>query len=156
MLKQKPVSRKAQHAATCVEDQPTRSRREHFHGCAKTLLRSLIFSQSSARELDEDNVEHLLSSFQLSGCLRLDACYHDPTVVDHALLRQVLAQAGASVNDLRSDDPTRWPYQMVPRLNVFTDNNECNTEKTPPDRQVAKRSKSSTRSTPTSVEGTAR
>ena len=114
MPKQKPVTRKAQYAAACVEDQLTRSKREHFHGRAKILLQSLDFSQSSARELDEENVERLLSSFQLADCLRLDARYHVPAVIDHALLDQALAQAGASMNDLRSDDPTRWPTLAFP------------------------------------------
>lgn len=112
--KPKPVTRRAQWAANYTEDCLARGKRTHFCGCAKVSLHSLSFLQSSAREIDEATVDHLLSSFQLAGCLRLDPCYHVPAVIDPNFLEAALARAGATTDDLNSDDPTRWPMLELP------------------------------------------
>lgn len=113
-LKPKPVTRRAQWAVSHTEGCLARDRQTHFRGCAKVPLRSLSFSQSSVRETNEATVDHLLSSFQLAGCLRLDPRYHVPAVIDPAFLEAALAHANATTSDLDSDDATRWSMLELP------------------------------------------
>ncbi|KAK5094390.1 hypothetical protein LTS08_008609 [Lithohypha guttulata] len=103
------VIRGAQRAAALAETQLARAKREYFQGCAKIPLRDLDFTHSSARDLNEANIKRLLTSFELTGCQRIDAQHHVPAVLDLRLLRAALREAGASADDLQSDDPTRWP-----------------------------------------------
>lgn len=114
MGKRPQVIRGAQRAATLAENQLAREKKEYFQGCAKIPLRDLNFTHSSARELSEANVNRLLSSFELVGCQRIDAQYHVPAVMDLRLLRAALREAGATADDLRSDEPAQWPVLTLP------------------------------------------
>lgn len=108
------MTRQAQYGASCVEAQLSAERRHKHYGCVRVALERLDFTRSSARPLDRSNVARLVSSFELGGCLRHDACYHVPAVMDDGLLRRSVLDGGASMNDLRSHDPSVWPRLALP------------------------------------------
>jgi len=114
MVRRKRISRKAQSVAVSTETRLNEERKKHFLGCAKIDLKHLNFSQSSARELDDENIQRLLSAFKLTGCLRLDTQYHVPAIIDAHFLSQMVREGGASLDDIRSHEPSRWPALKLP------------------------------------------
>ena len=114
MVRPKRIDRKAQSVATYTEIRLSEEKRKHFLGCAKIDLKHLNFSQSSARELDDENIQRLLSAFKLRGCLRLDIQYHVPATINAHFLGQVVRNSGASMTDVRSHEAACWPTLRLP------------------------------------------
>lgn len=108
------ITRQAQYSVAFTEAQLNTERKRKYFGCVKVPLEHLDFAHSSARPLDLGNVARLVSSFELGGCLRNDASYHVPAVIDDDLLHRLLLDAGASLTDLRSKDASSWPHLTLP------------------------------------------
>ena len=72
MANSRKISREQQYAALYLSSQLKDDRRKYFLRLAKVNINTLYFNSFLLREINDQNIQRLLSSFELTGCLQLD------------------------------------------------------------------------------------
>ena len=114
MANSRKISREQQYAALYLGSQLEDDRRKYFLGSAKVDIDTLCFNSFLPREINDQNVQRLLSSFELTGCLQLDPQHHLPAIITPTTFHEAVSQAD-STNEAASDrDASRWPTVSFP------------------------------------------
>lgn len=88
-------------------------KKRHFLGTARVPIDKLSFEGSSARVLDEKNVERLVSIYKLTACQQLKPSNHIPGILPPEAFSRFVGSIATVQNPLRSDEPSGWPMLIV-------------------------------------------
>ena len=114
MVKARKISRDQQYAALYLGSQLEEDRRRYFLGSAKVDIDILSFDKSLPRETNAQNIERLLSSFELTGCLQLDPQHHLAAIIAPSTFHEAISHAGSTGEAALDRDPSRWPRVSFP------------------------------------------
>ncbi|KAJ5117538.1 hypothetical protein N7448_011170 [Penicillium atrosanguineum] len=94
---------------TDTELQLATERELKYQGTAKLDLSHISCHPSTARQLDQKNVERLCEVFRNDGCYRLDVQNHVTAVVTRRHLKRARRAARITADELLSNPPEKYP-----------------------------------------------
>lgn len=114
MVKARKISRDQQYAAPYLGSQLEEDRQRYFSGSAKADIDIFSSDKSLPRETNAQNIERLLSSFELTECLQLGPKHHLLVVIARSTFHEAIPQARSTSEAVLDRDPSRWPRVSFP------------------------------------------